>query len=79
MKRKCLIKRLMALGIPRNEAVVYANGCSGEFSHIQMLLCVVLVDEFRSVVRAAMPEILHGKSLKVQLEAGSPHMTATIG
>lgn len=68
MKRKTFIKYLMAEGVSRNEAVVYANGCHGEFSHLQMIVCVLCIDIFREAVRAKMPELLKGGKLKVRLD-----------
>ena len=34
MKRKKMIKLLMAYGIPRNKAVFYADLCGGKLSHL---------------------------------------------
>ena len=42
MKRKKFIKYLMANGIPRNEAVFYADVCGGEMPHRYMAAFVLL-------------------------------------
>lgn len=68
MKRKRLIKILMRDGIPRNEAVVYANACSGTFSHGKMLACVAIFPQMREVVRPMLMKIRQGLSFKVNLE-----------
>ena len=38
MKRKKMIKLLMANGIPRNKAVFCANACGGQMSHRYMMV-----------------------------------------
>lgn len=68
MKRKRMIKLLMSKGIPRNEAVVYANACGPGMPHGFLALCVVLQPEIREVVRYRLPQILQGLEFKVELE-----------
>lgn len=59
MKRKKMIKSLMAMGCDRNDAVRVANMCDGNNSHIIVLLRLTL--DFRKAIRAAMiQEILYG-------------------
>lgn len=59
MKRKKMIKSLMAMGCDRNDAVRVANMCDGDNSHILVLLRLVL--DFRKAMRAAMiQEALYG-------------------
>ena len=71
MKRKRMIKLLMAQGVPRNEAVVYADACGPEMPHCVLAFCVIVQPEIREVVRASLPQILQGTSFKVRLEM--PH------
>lgn len=69
MKRKRMIKLLMSQGIPRNEAVVYANACGPRTSHGFFALCIMLDPRIREVVRPRLPKILQGHlSFKVELE-----------
>lgn len=69
MKRKRMIKLLMSQGIPRNEAVVYANACGSRMSHGFFALCIMLEPKIREVVRPRLPLILQGRlPFKVELE-----------
>ena len=69
MKRKRMIKLLMAAGIPRNEAVVYANACGPRMSHGFFALCIMLEPKIREVVRPRLHRILQGRlTFKVELE-----------
>ena len=65
MSRKRLIKLLMSIGIPRNDAVYLANGCSGKFSHAEMAVCAVLSPELRDMIRASRSILAQGVPLKV--------------
>ena len=47
MKRKRMIKGLMACGIPRNEANLYAGACSGKLPHLVMGKIVLAYPNFR--------------------------------
>jgi hypothetical protein len=67
MKRKKFIKRMMALGFERNEAAVYASGCSGQMSLTMMGVLVLTQPELREIVRAAMPDIMAGAEFRVYL------------
>ena len=59
MKRKRMIKLLMAMGCDRNDAVRAADMCDGNNSHIRVLLRLFL--DFRKAVREAMiQEALYG-------------------
>lgn len=59
MKRKRMIKLLMAMGCDRNDAVRVADMCDGDSSHARVLLRLIL--DFRKAVREAMiQEILYG-------------------
>ena len=69
MKRKRMIKLLMSQGIPRNEAVVYANACGPRMSHGFFSLCIMLEPKIREVVRPRLPLVLQGRlTFKVELE-----------
>ena len=70
MKRKKMIKLLMSWGIPRNEAVGYADACGGEMPHRHMLFFVMFVGGFRELVCSQLTQILQGTSFKVHLERG---------
>lgn len=52
MKRKRMIKLLMAMGCDRNDAVRAADMCDGYSSHVRVLLRLIL--DFRKAVREAM-------------------------
>lgn len=59
MKRKKMIKVLMAMGCDRNNAVWAADMCDGNNSHIRVLLWLFL--DFRKAVRESMiQEVLYG-------------------
>ena len=68
MKRKRMIKLLMAHGIPRNEAVAYANACGPRMSHGLLYLFVTELPQVREVVQPMLPYILQGLPLKITLE-----------
>lgn len=68
MKRKRMIKLAMAAGIPRNEAVVYANACSGKMSHALLYVLVTELPQVREVVQPMVPYIMQGLSMKATLE-----------
>ena len=65
MKRKRFIKLMMGAGISRNEAEIFANGCHGQFSHLEMLFCVAVSPELRTIVREGLPALLQGASFSV--------------
>ena len=65
MSRKRLIKLLMSIGFPRNDAVCLANACNGQFSHGEMAVCAVLAPELRDVIRASRAMLAQGVSLKM--------------
>ena len=65
MSRKRLIKLLMSIGFPRNDAVYLANGCNGQFSHGEMAVCAVLAPELGNVIRASRSMLEQGVTLKV--------------
>ena len=74
MKRKRMIKLLMAMGCDRNDAVRAADMCDGDSSHVRVLLRLIL--DFRKAVREAMiQEVLHGSGdgKPVGLEADARH------
>ena len=50
MKRKKFIKCLMAHGIPRNKAVLYADMCSGEMPHRRMAPVIILQPEISDMM-----------------------------
>jgi len=62
-----MIKLLMASGIQRNEAVIYASVCSGEMPHNLMGFLVETQPQVRELIQAAIPEIEAGAVLRVQL------------
>ena len=68
MKRKRMINLLMAAGIPRNEAVVYANACGPRMSHSLLYLFVTELPQVREVVQPMVPYIMQGLSMKATLE-----------
>lgn len=68
MKRKRFIKLLMACGVPRNEAAVYADACGGQMPHRHMMFFVLFVGDFRDLVRSRLTQILQGTSFEVRLE-----------
>ena len=69
MKRKRMIKLLMAAGIPRNEAVIYADACGPRMSHSLLYLLVTESPRIREVVRPRVPLLLQGLGMKITLEA----------
>ena len=69
MKRKRMIKLLMAAGIPRNEAAVYANACGPQMSHSLLYLLVTEFPKIREVVKPRLPLLLQGLGMKITLEA----------
>lgn len=69
MKRKRMIKLLMSHGVPRNEAVVYADACGPEMPHSLMAFAVVVQPELRECVRPLLQHILQGTPFSVHLEA----------
>ena len=59
MKRKRMIKLMMAMGCDRNDAVRAADMCDGDSSHVRVLLWLIL--DFRKAVRESMiQEALYG-------------------
>lgn len=71
MKRKRMIKLLMSQGIPRNEAVVYANACGPRMSHSLLYLFVTELPQVREVVQPVLPSILQGLKFKATLEVAN--------
>lgn len=69
MKRKRMIKLLMSQGVPRNEAVVYADACGPKLPHNLMGFMVIVNPEIRACIRPLLPQILQGASLSGYLEA----------
>ena len=69
MKRKRMIKLLMSDGIPRNEAVVYADACGPKMPHSLMAFAVIFQSELREFVRPMLQHILQGTHFSVHLEA----------
>lgn len=67
MRRKRMIKLLMSQGISRNEAVVYANACSGAMPHDLMGFCVTVSPEIQEMVRPMLAQIMQGTCFKVGL------------
>lgn len=68
MKRKRMIKLLMAQGIPRNEAVVYADACGPDWPHNLMGFTITIQPEIRECVRPFLTQILQGTSFSMHLE-----------
>lgn len=68
MKRKRFIKLLMASGVPRNEAVVYADACGPELPHNVMGFVVETLSQVRETVRPFLMQILQGKKLRIEFE-----------
>lgn len=59
MKRKRMIKLMMAMGCDRNDAVRAADMCDGDSSHARVLLRLILY--FRKAMREEMlREVLYG-------------------
>ena len=68
MKRKRFIKLLMASGVPRNEAVVYADACGPELPHNVMGFVVETVPQVRETVRPFLMQILQGAKFSMEFE-----------
>lgn len=68
MKRKRFIKLLMASGVPRNEAVVYADACGPELPHNVMGLVVETVSQVRETVRPLLMQILQGTKFSIEFD-----------
>ena len=71
MTRKRFIKLLMAHGVPRNEAVVYANACHGKMPHTIMAVFVLGGTPLREVVRPMLMPIMQGLTFTACLEGGT--------
>ena len=69
MKRKRMIKLLMSQGVPRNEAVVYADACGPKMPHNLMGFMVTVQPEIRECVRPFLTQILQGTPFSMHLEA----------
>ena len=69
MNRKRMIKLLMSQGVPRNEAVVYADACGPKMPHNLMGFMVTVQPELRECVKPLLQHILQGTSFSVHLEA----------
>ena len=69
MKRKRMIKLLMSQGVPRNEAVVYADACGPKMPHNLMGFMVTVQPEIRECVRPFLTQILQGTHFSMHLEA----------
>ncbi|MCI6255961.1 MAG: hypothetical protein MR648_05125 [Clostridiales bacterium] len=69
MKRKRMIKLLMSQGVPRNEAVVYADACGPKMPHNLMGFMVAVHPEIRECVRPFLTQILQGTLFSMHLEA----------
>lgn len=72
MKRKRLIKLLMAADIPRNEAEVYANACNGSMPHVMMWLLVMTQPQLRMMVSAMLTKIRQGTKLEISFDQEEP-------
>lgn len=68
MKRKRMIKLLMSQGVPRNEAVVYADACGPKMPHDLMGFMVTIQPEIRECVRPFLTQILQGTLFSMHLE-----------
>lgn len=68
MKRKRMIKLLMSQGVPRNEAVVYANACGPKLPHNLMGYMVTVQPGIRELVRPFLTQILQGTTFSMSLE-----------
>ena len=68
MKRKRFITLLMASGVPRNEAVVYANACGPKMPHNVMGLVVETVSQVRETVRPLLMQILQGTKFSIEFD-----------
>lgn len=69
MKRKRMIKLLMSQGVPRNEAVVYADACGPKMPHNLMGFMVTVQPEIRECVWPFFTQILQGTPFSMHLEA----------
>lgn len=70
MTKKRMMKLMMAHGISRNEAHVWADACNGDMPHVIMLFAVLFQPEVREIVRPFLMQIMTGTSFSVRLEAG---------
>lgn len=68
MKRKRMIKLLMSQGIPRNEAVVYADACGPKLPHALLRFLLTAQPEIRDGVRPFLMRILQGTTFSMELE-----------
>lgn len=68
MKRKRMIKLLMSQGIPRNEAVVYADACGPMLPHDLLGFLLIIQPEIRECVRPFLTQILQGTTFSLNLE-----------
>lgn len=68
MKRKRFIKLLMAQGVPRNEAVVYADACGPKLPHNLLGFMLTIQPEIRECVRPFLTQILQGIPFSMHLE-----------
>lgn len=69
MKRKRMIKLLMSQGVPRNEAVVYADACGPKLPNNLMGFMVYVNPAIRACVRPFLTQILQGTTFSMHLEA----------
>jgi len=69
MNRKRMIKLLMSQGVPRNEAVVYADACGPKMPHNLMGFMVTVQPEIRECVRPFLTQIFQGTPFSMHLEA----------
>lgn len=68
MKRKRMIKLLMSQGVPRNEAVVYADACGPKLPHNLLGYMLTVHPEYRYIVRPFLTQIRQGHTFKISLE-----------
>lgn len=71
MTKKRMMKLMMANGVSRNEARVWADACNGDMPHVIMLFAVLVQPEVREIVRPCLMQIMTGTSFSVRLEAGA--------
>lgn len=71
MKRKRMIKLLMSQGIPRNEAVVYADACGPKLPHNLLVFLLATQPELRYWVRPFLTQILQGTTFSLNLEVSN--------
>lgn len=71
MTKKRMMKMMMAHGISRNEARVWADACNSDMPHVIMLFAVLFQPEVREIVRPCLMQIMTGTSFSIRLEVGT--------